>query len=134
MMMKDEQQPAAWIYDGPDGQHYVKEHRDVAHQQLIGWGWTETPLYTHPLSEQTLGGGETSHFQLEWVGAPRPPVHPTPMTGRQSFPSFDAAIAFMGRRPADSSFVSLTEILTHSVNRTSDAILALKTKGQGDAD
>lgn len=37
--------PVAWIYDGPNGERYIREHRDVAPQQLVKAGWTETPLY-----------------------------------------------------------------------------------------
>ncbi|MDE2434761.1 MAG: hypothetical protein KGM49_00740 [Sphingomonadales bacterium] len=45
MTTNDELTPLAWMYDGPDGQHYIHEHRDAAHHQLLGWGWEETPLY-----------------------------------------------------------------------------------------
>jgi Lar family restriction alleviation protein len=46
--------PAAWMYDGPDGQHYIREHRDLAPQQLVREGWAEVPLYADPDLRQQL--------------------------------------------------------------------------------
>lgn len=43
-------EPVAWMYDFPAGDHYIREHRDIAHRQLIAEGWTETPLYPAPQS------------------------------------------------------------------------------------
>ena len=40
-----EVEPVAWLYDGPDSEHYVREHRDLSYNWLVKNGWTETPLY-----------------------------------------------------------------------------------------
>lgn len=65
---------------------------------------------------------------LTWTAAPRPPVHPSPMTGRQTFQTFNDAIEFFKRRPKDSRFVSLIEIVTKSIDRTNEANIALSKK------
>jgi hypothetical protein len=41
-------EPVAWMYDGPNGEHYIREHRDVSYRWLVQNNWTETPLYPHP--------------------------------------------------------------------------------------
>lgn len=38
----------AWMYDGPVGEHFIMEHRDVSYNWLKRTGWTETPLYRTP--------------------------------------------------------------------------------------
>ena len=48
-------------------------------------------------------------YHLEWIAAPRPPVHPDEMTGRQIFRTFEDAVRFMSFQPDDSRFVSLTQ-------------------------
>jgi hypothetical protein len=74
-------------------------------------------------------------FSLEWIAGARPPVHPDPMRGRQSFRSFEDAIAHVQRQAADAQFVSLTELVETSLDRSSDARSALNTSGteKGDA-
>ena len=42
--------PVAWIYDGPDSEHWLCERRDVSYNWRIKNGWTETPLYRQALS------------------------------------------------------------------------------------
>jgi hypothetical protein len=46
-------------------------------------------------------------WDLTWIGAPRPPVHPEPMTGKRTFFSYLEAINFMHKQPDDSKLVSL---------------------------
>ena len=48
-------------------------------------------------------------YHLEWISPPRPPVHPSEMTGRQTFRTFEDAVRFMSRQPADYRVVSLTQ-------------------------
>lgn len=64
-------------------------------------------------------------FSLEWIAGARPPVHPSPMRGRQSFRSIDEAIAFMSRLAADAQFVSLTEYEEREFDRSEEARVAL---------
>lgn len=64
---------------------------------------------------------ETSSFHLTWVAAPRPPVHPNEMIGKQSFLTFDDAVNFMKRQASDARFVSLTEVITRVKDRSDDA-------------
>ncbi|MBO1023291.1 hypothetical protein IPU75_01020 [Ochrobactrum sp. SD129] len=73
-------------------------------------------------------------YRLEWIAGARPPVHPNPMSGSQSFHSFDNAIAFMRRQATDAQFVSLTErkIIQAETDRSPEARAALlQTKEQG---
>jgi len=70
----------------------------------------------------------TRRFQLRWIAAARPPAHPEPMVGLQSFTTFDAAVEFMKRQASDAKFVSLVEFVERSNDRSADAILALRTK------
>ena len=72
-----------------------------------------------------------SRFNLAWTAAPRPPVHPQPMTGRQSFQAFDEAVAFVGKQPSDSTFLSLTEVVTSRIDRSDDVRAALKENRRG---
>lgn len=62
--------------------------------------------------------GSETRYHLEWISAPRPPVHPNPMTGRQSFVSFDKAVAHMKAQAPDARFVSLEERTTTSIDRS----------------
>jgi Lar family restriction alleviation protein len=48
-------EPVAWVYDGPNGEHYVREHRDIAPQQLVKGGWKETPLCASPFLVRSDG-------------------------------------------------------------------------------
>lgn len=52
-------------------------------------------------------------FTLEWIAAPRPPVHPEPMRGVQSFKSREAANRFAANLAEDAIIVSLVENVTH---------------------
>ena len=84
-------------------------------------------VIAHPVQP---GWPQESHFRLEWIGAPRPPVHPNPMRGRQSFPTLEGAIAFMRRQPADARFVSLREFATTKIDRTDEARVRLSAAPQ----
>ncbi len=79
--------------------------------------------------EAKLAAGKIT-FHLEWIAAARKPVHPEPMTGRQSFSSFDEAIAFMKRQAPDAQFVSLTErtIIQTDEDRSTEARAVLGGK------
>ncbi len=68
----------------------------------------------------------TQTFDLVWISAARPPVHPEPMTGRQTFTSFEHAMKFMGNQPDDAQFVSLHSNLTRRYDRTADALAAIE--------
>lgn len=68
-------------------------------------------------------------FRLEWDAAARPPAHPEIMRGRETFPTFDTAVRFMGRQSPDATFVSLVEISSYSEDRTADALAALNQPG-----
>ena len=67
----------------------------------------------------------TQTFDLVWTAAARPPVHPEPMTGRQTFASFERAMRFMENQPDDAQFVSLHGNLTRRYDRSDDARAAL---------
>lgn len=49
-------QPVAWMYEGPRGEVNLKSERDENPDELIGWGFTETPLYAAPPASNK--GGE----------------------------------------------------------------------------
>lgn len=90
--------------------------------------------FSHPLPADREAIAREAHsraFQLHWIAAARPPVHPEPMKGYQTFDTFDAAIAFMRQRASDAIFVSLTEIVTHHIDRATAALLP--TPPEGDA-
>ena len=70
-------------------------------------------------------------YHLEWIGAPRPPTHPSDMVGRQRFANFEGAIQFMDSQPDDSRFVSLEQVEKRNVDISEaarQAIETLKTK------
>lgn len=85
---------------------------------------------------QFLEGRETVKtfvaYRLEWIAGARPPVHPNPMDGAQSFHSFDNAIAFMKRQAADAQFVSLTErtMIQAETDRSPEARAALSDENE----
>ena len=102
-----------------------------------GEPWTETcqveyqkanvalqALYASPRPE-TVGVSAHEQFRLEWLAAARPPHHPEPMKGRQTFETFEQAVRFMQRQPADAQFVSLEQISSYSRDRSDDARAAL---------
>lgn len=66
---------------------------------------------------------KSSSFALEWLSGARPPVHPEPMVGRQTFETFKEAIGFMARRAMDSQLTGLIEhtALRAGTNRTAEA-------------
>jgi hypothetical protein len=93
-------------------------------KELIGFEPAAQPA---PRGED---GAREFHFVLEWIAAPRPPVHPEPSIGRQSFETFDKAARFMAKQASDAKFVSLIEVITRKVDLSSDLRAALK---DGDA-
>ena len=64
-------------------------------------------------------------YILEWIAAPRPPTHPAEMNGVQSFPSIEAAVRFFARSPDDTKFVSISERVTVSSDKSDEFRLAL---------
>lgn len=82
-------------------------------------------LRTTPPDASAIREALDRRFTLAWIAGARPPVHPEPMKGRQSFATFDEAISFFQRRAPDSQFVSLTEYATETIDRTDDARAAL---------
>lgn len=95
----------------------------------------DAAIYTSPpLSHRGEDSAEVeSRFSLEWIAGARPPVHPDPMRGRQSFRSFDQAIAFMNRQANDAKFVSLTEYEEREFDRSEEARAALAATRSGSA-
>ncbi len=84
----------------------------------------------NPARTEALEDDWTAVYELRWIGAARPPVHPTPMKGRQTFKSFEKAAAFFDKQPDDAEFVSLTQIMTRKLDRTEDFRAAIsQTKG-----
>ena len=89
--------------------------------------------------EQALPPTPSSHvdgarrYHLEWIAGARPPVHPNPMTGRQSFGTFAEAIAFMQRQAPDAKFVLLEESTTSTSDRSVQARIALNIATEGKA-
>lgn len=84
--------------------------------------------HAHPAGKEV---GETdTWFTLEWIGAARPPVHPEPMTGRQSFPTMEKAVGFMRNQAADAKFVSLSEVTKSTIDRSDAARAALDQGGE----
>lgn len=55
---------------------------------------------------------EAVHYELHWIAAARPPAHPEPMKGSQTFPTERAALEFFDRKPKDSKFLRLVKIET----------------------
>lgn len=51
-------------------------------------------------------------FTLEWEAAARPPIHPNPMLGKQSFKTAEEARRFFYKQANDSRFISLIKITT----------------------
>jgi len=95
------------------------------------WRYPPAPPSARLTASALDGSGRDGDkaFELEWIGAARPPAHPKPMTGRQSFATLDKAAAFWKRQPADATLVRLTERTTHSADRT--AALARPTPEPG---
>lgn len=80
-----------------------------------------------PAPSSHVAGETATFFVIEWIAAPRPPVHPNPMTGRQTYRSFERAVLHMKSQAHDAEFISLTErtTVTTSVDRSSDLRAAL---------
>ena len=74
------------------------------------------------MGKLTEDSAATVRFMLEWIAAPRPPVHPTRMHGRQSFPSFGEAVEFWRKQAPDAELVSLVEIEERRFDRTSELV------------
>lgn len=66
---------------------------------------------------------------LEWLAAPRPPVHPRAMTGSRRFETFDRAIAFMAQQDSDAIFISLTRERVFLSDWSDAALAVLREKG-----
>jgi len=79
--------------------------------QAIGIDLSYQQALAAALARPRAAVGEQSRewWTLEWIGAPRPPVHPNPMKGKQSFDTADKALAFWRKQPADATYVSLTK-------------------------
>lgn len=61
-----------------------------------------------------------SHFVLRWEAAARPPVHPKPMIGTQTFESISDARKFFKGCASDTKFISLEKVTTITEDITSD--------------
>jgi hypothetical protein len=94
-----------------------------------GWHYWNAAIAAQPTPapQSHVVGEINTAFVIEWIAAPRPPVHPDPMTGRQSYRSFDRAVRHMKSQAPDAMFVSLTErtTVTTTVDRSDDLRAAL---------
>ena len=70
-------------------------------------------------------------YRLTWTAAPRPPVHPTAMTGRQNFDTLEKATAFFKRLASDAEFVSMTKFVMVQLDVSDEARAALATQEAG---
>ena len=52
------------------------------------------------------------HYELHWIAAARPPMHPTAMNGRQSFDTADEVVCFWRDQPGDATFIRLDMVQT----------------------
>lgn len=121
-------EPVAWMYRWKDEPPVCMDSkRDWA---VHNADWTETPLYTAAAINEAVqnerAGIVEQWFTLEWIAASRPPVHPEPMTGRQSFDTFDDAMAFYRNLASDATFVSLIEHRKAEVDRSAEARTAIE--------
>jgi hypothetical protein len=85
-------------------------------------------------NDGALREGATSYrYALNWIAAPRPPVHPTEMEGNQTFLTFDKAVTFMSKQAPDARFVSLSRITTtvEDVSEMARKALSNLTNGEG---
>lgn len=73
--------------------------------------------------------GDTFYI-LEWMAGARPPVHPNPMRGRQSFRTPKEAIAFFKRQASDAQFLSLTKRVFITEDCTPQALALLTQEGR----
>ena len=109
---------------------YSRLHLDPGDEHV---GWCEFPSYAAPATGwRTMESAPTHRrsYSLEWDAAPRPPAHPSIMRGRQAFDTFDGAVSFMRRQPADAKFVALTEVDTSTRDRSDDVRAALHAEGE----
>ena len=60
-------------------------------------------------------------WELVWISGARPPVHPEPMRGRQTFKSLDAALTFFVKLAPDAVFESLTLVIEERKDFSEDA-------------
>lgn len=51
------QEAIAWLYEGPNGEYHVRQHRDVSCHWLNKNGWKETPLGAAAASNPASAGG-----------------------------------------------------------------------------
>lgn len=73
--------------------------------------------------------GDTFYI-LEWMAGAKPPVHPNPMRGRQSFRTPKEAIAFFKRQASDAQFLSLTKRVFITEDCTPQALALLTQEGR----
>lgn len=64
----------------------------------------------------------SSHWEMTWTTGARPPVHPTPMKGRESFKSMDEALTRFSKFADDAIFESLTLVIEERKDFTEDAL------------
>lgn len=60
-----EGEAVAWMYEASNGNLHLEKTR---RQDWLGWGWAETPLYTHPAPDQSALVGELLPFTSHPVG------------------------------------------------------------------
>jgi len=61
----------AWLYEGPDGEHYIRGHRNNVPHWLAKNGWKETPLVAALAASSNLAsaGDETLREAEAWLRA-----------------------------------------------------------------
>lgn len=127
--------PVAWRWPkkSPIIQPFEITQDDAKARAAMSRGEPVEPLYTLTAPDSRSSGQvEPTHrqFRLQWEAAARPPVHPEVMTGRQMFSTFEQALNFMRKQPADSTFVSMIQIEGYSRDRTDEFRAALTRSGE----
>ena len=99
---------------------------DFQDRARIVSSWNTRALAASPSSPASgVRVSEHVQFRLKWRAAARPPVHPEPMEGVQTFDTLAACVRFMSQQAADAEVISLTEIRSSSTDATAPLLSAL---------
>lgn len=115
-----------------DGLAMVRELRDRAEKAEAD---RDRLAAANAVLEAKVAGlvGADVWYRLTWTAAPRPPAHPTAMTGRQNFDTLEKATAFFKRLASDAEFVSMTKFVMVQLDVSDEARAALATQEAGNA-
>jgi hypothetical protein len=127
-----EGEPVAWMYERPNTAYpvlpnLVEVERFRSAEEYAGW--TETPLYTRPSSEQAIRADERGKALDEAAALALKLTAPGPC---ENVGAMDWETGVRECLLGDDRCQCLTE--TVKGEEISTAILALKSKGQGDAE